>query len=144
MQNFYLSALLVFLLDQLSKYYILSLPFSSIEILPFLAIVKTWNKGVAFGIGASSLISPLFTFLIPLLLLVLLIYARKTDKINKVFLGMIFGGGLGNWFDRVRFGAVLDFIDLHYKSWHWPAFNVADTAITLGLLFLIKRHVVKS
>jgi len=144
MPSFYLLALLTFLLDRLSKYLVLRADYTLVELTPFFNLVKVWNKGVAFGLMGEGAFSTLLILLIPLLLIMLIFYARKTDKINRVFLGMILGGGLGNWLDRLIFGAVLDFMDLHLKGYHWPAFNVADLAITLGLLGLVGRNAFKN
>lgn len=101
---------------------------------------------MAFGLMEESfkIFSILILFLIPLILFLVYLYAKKTDKINKILLGIIFGGGLGNWLDRIRYGAVLDFIDFHYKNYHWPAFNIADVAITVGLILFILRNAFKN
>jgi signal peptidase II len=61
------------------------------------------------------------------------------DSIGKVAIGLIFGGAVGNLIDRARFGAVVDFVDVHWRGWHWPAFNVADSAITIGVALLALR-----
>ncbi len=146
MQVFYISALFIFLLDRLTKYLVLRSDYTILEVTPFLNLVKVWNKGIAFGVmaGASNTFSILLILLTPLILIFLYFYARKTDKTNKALIGMIFGGGLGNWMDRISFGAVLDFIDFHYKNYHWPAFNIADAGITLGLILLVLRNVFKN
>lgn len=145
MQVFYLFAIFIFLLDRLTKFLILRMDYNFLEITPFLNLVKVWNRGIAFGLmDEFSIFSSLLIFLIAMILLLVVFYAKKTDKFNKAFLGIVFGGGLGNWLDRVSFGAVLDFIDLHYKNYHWPAFNVADLAITVGLIFLVARNAFKN
>lgn len=74
---------------------------------------------------------------------VLFYIARKSAQKDKIFLGMVFGGGLSNWIDRISFGAVLDFLDLHLGDLHWPAFNIADLGITIGLILFLSRHVLK-
>ncbi|MCD6548080.1 MAG: signal peptidase II, partial [Thermodesulfobacterium sp.] len=72
------------------------------------------------------------------------IFSRnREDKISLISLGMLFGGGLGNLTDRIFYGEVFDFIDLHIKNMHWPAFNIADTAITLSLILLIHKNFYK-
>ncbi|MGB9762176.1 MAG: signal peptidase II [Caldimicrobium sp.] len=146
MQLFYFFALIIFLFDQITKYLILRWNYTFLEITPFLNLVKIWNKGMAFGLMEESfkIFSILILFLIPLILFLVYLYAKKTDKINKILLGIIFGGGLGNWLDRIRYGAVLDFIDLHYQNYHWPAFNIADVAITVGLILFILRNAFKN
>lgn len=145
MRNFYLVACFIFLLDRLTKYLVLKADFYFFEVLPILNLVKVWNKGIAFGTLADG--PDFFSFALllvtPAILLFVLIIARKSSERDRLFLGMIFGGGLGNWLDRLLFGAVLDFIDLHLGSLHWPAFNIADLSITLGVIFLILSHVFK-
>jgi signal peptidase II len=148
MRSFWLTAGIIFLLDRITKYLILKSEFERIELLPILNVIKVWNKGVAFGIfsktGATgSLILILITFIV---LGVSYIWAKriysknKEDKITLISLGMLFGGGMGNLADRILFGKVLDFIDLHIKTIHWPAFNVADIAITFSLFLLIYKN----
>jgi signal peptidase II len=142
---FYLSALLVLCLDRLTKYLVLKAGDLPKEVLPFLNLTKVWNKGVAFGFmgGSPEFFSQLLLIATPIILILLLILAKRADRKNKIAFGMILGGGLGNWIDRVVFGAVLDFIDLHLGEFHWPAFNVADAGITAGLLLLMVSHVFK-
>lgn len=146
MKLFFLSASFVFLLDRITKYLALQSPYERIEVLPFLNLVKAWNKGVAFGVfhNHAEIFSPLLLILTPLILIFLLIFARKTDNINKVIFGAIFGGGLGNWLDRLIFGAVFDFIDWYMGNLHWPAFNIADLAISLSLIVFVIRYVFKN
>jgi len=147
MRLFWLSASLIFILDRISKYLILKAQFEKIEILPILNIVKVWNKGIAFGlfseIGTVGTILLIFVTLA--VLIVAYVWAKKIylqnkeDKLSLISLGMLLGGGLGNLIDRIFFGRVFDFIDLHVKNLHWPVFNVADIAITLALFLLIFR-----
>jgi len=147
MRLFWLSASLIFILDRLSKYLILKAQFEKIEILPILNIVKVWNKGIAFGLfsktGVFSTILLIFVTLVVLSIIYIwakkIYFQNKKDKISLISLGMLLGGGLGNLIDRIFFGKVLDFIDLHVKNLHWPVFNVADIAITLALFLLIFR-----
>ncbi len=145
MKSFYLSALVVFILDRMTKYLILKAGDFYYEVLPFLSLLKVWNKGIAFGfMGANpNLFSTLLLIAIPIILIFLLIFAQKADTNSKIAFGMIFGGGLGNWLDRMTFGAVLDFIDIHLGRFHWPAFNIADAGISFGLILLIVSHVFK-
>ncbi|MFN4132250.1 MAG: signal peptidase II, partial [Caldimicrobium sp.] len=123
MKLFFLSATFLFLLDRITKYLALKSPYEVIEILPFLNLVKAWNKGIAFGFFHNSLevFSLLLLVLTPMILIFLFIFAKNADNINRILFGAIFGGGLGNWIDRLSFGAVFDFIDLHIGNLHWPA-----------------------
>uniref|UniRef100_A0A7V4JQ72 Lipoprotein signal peptidase n=1 Tax=Thermodesulfobacterium geofontis TaxID=1295609 RepID=A0A7V4JQ72_9BACT len=147
MRLFWLSASLIFILDRFSKYLILKAQFEKIEILPILNIVKVWNKGIAFGLfsktGIFSTILLIFVTLVVLLIIYVwakkIYFQNKKDKISLISLGMLLGGGLGNLIDRIFFGKVFDFIDLHIKNLHWPVFNVADIAVTLALFLLIYK-----
>lgn len=144
---------LVLVLDQLSKWYVVELlmrpdgvvdtPFHTpraIEVLPFLDIVMAWNRGVSFGIfnNDSPYNAVVLTALSLAISAVLVVWmARTADRWLRVALGLIVGGALGNVVDRIRFGAVADFLDLHAGGWHWPAFNLADAAITVGAALLV-------
>jgi len=138
MRNFYLTASLVFILDRLTKYLVLLADYHRIELLPFLALVKVWNRGIAFGLFSSADSANLIFALAGAFALVVVLYlGRRADAMARLGFGLIFGGGLGNLVDRVVFGGVLDFIDLHVGELHWPAFNVADLAITIGVIVLL-------
>ena len=138
MRNFYLTASLVFILDRLTKHLILLADYHRIELLPFLALVKVWNRGVAFGLFSSADAANLFFALATALALVVVLYlSRRADTMARLGYGLIFGGGLANLVDRVVFGGVLDFIDFHVGGLHWPAFNLADLAITIGGIVLL-------
>ncbi len=146
-------AALVLVLDQISKWYVVEVvmrpdgmsetPFytpRAIEILPFFDIVMAWNRGVSFGIFNND--SPYNAVLLSALSLAISIglvawLARTRDTWLRVALGLIIGGALGNVIDRIRWGAVADFLDLHVAGWHWPAFNVADAGITVGAALLV-------
>jgi signal peptidase II len=146
-------AAVVLVLDQLSKWYVVEVlmrpdemaetPFytpRAIEILPFLDIVMAWNRGVSFGVFNND--SPYNAVLLSALSLAicagLLVWlARTRDTWLRVALGLIVGGALGNVIDRIRWGAVADFVDVHAGAWHWPAFNVADAGITVGAALLV-------
>ncbi|MGC8754346.1 MAG: signal peptidase II [Thermosulfidibacteraceae bacterium] len=138
---FWLTSIIVFLIDRITKTIVVKTLFGkSVEILPFFSLTFVGNRGIVFGIGSSYRSS--FTFVLASLLaiaVVLILYRRlkADDKIVHVSLGMIFGGGLGNLFDRLFYGYVIDFIDLHIGNYHWPAFNVADTFIVIGVLLFL-------
>ncbi|MEW6614608.1 MAG: signal peptidase II [Thermodesulfobacteriota bacterium] len=142
----------VVLLDQSSKLYIdRAFPlYHSIPIVKnFIHITYVRNTGAAFGLFASQVIGfRVFFFLITSIIAVLIIlYFLRSLKDTQTFLisslSLIMGGAIGNLIDRVRLGEVIDFIDLHYYSCHWPAFNVADSAITVGGVFLLVNTVFK-
>ena len=100
-----------------------------------------WNTGVGFGLFASnsSLIYNLITFLIGFIILALIYVTISSKNLDKFIFSIIIGGALGNFYDRLTFNAVPDFIDLHYNSFHWFIFNVADIFITLGIIIFIMR-----
>ena len=105
----------------------------------FLNLVLTCNAGISFGLfnrtGVNSLIFSLFAALIVVVLLFWL--SRVRASFIAVAIGLIIGGAIGNVVDRLRFNAVIDFLDFHLGTWHWPAFNVADSAICLGVAAML-------
>lgn len=124
--------------------------FTRIDILPFFNIVMVWNKGVSFGLfNDHSDYGPLIlTLLAGVIAVIFSIWlTRSKNAVISLSLALIIGGALGNMLDRIRFGAVADFLDFHLFGAHWPAFNVADSAITVGIaillihsLFFDKKH----
>ena len=133
------------ILDQISKALVLAFfgePGCALHravVGPFLDLVLTCNPGVSFGLfnraGVNSLIFSLAALAIVLVLVVWLGRVRATFLAAAI--GLIIGGAIGNVVDRLRFGAVIDFLDFHLASWHWPAFNLADSAICLGVAAML-------
>lgn len=108
-------------------------------ILPFFNLVLIWNSGISFGlldqIGADNIsIFVILKIIITLIFFGWALIAR--DRFERIGLAMIVGGGLGNILDRVRFGAVIDFLDFTAFGWHYPAFNLADSFITIGVVLM--------
>ena len=136
-------AALVILLDQLIKYWItniIMLPPRIIPVTPFFNLVLGHNRGVSFGFFDGN--SPLNQWLLSLVALAitatLVIWLTRTNKPwVAVALGLIIGGAIGNVIDRLPGGGVVEFLDFHWGEHHWPAFNVADTGITMGAAALI-------
>jgi len=137
-------AFVILVADQISKWLILGLfqgaDQTHFEITPFFNIVLAWNPGISFGmfgnLGAYSVeILIALTILISIALSVWLM--RAETRWTTLGLGAIVGGAVGNLIDRFRFGAVTDFLDVHVLGYHWPAFNIADSAIVLGAMALI-------
>lgn len=131
-------------LDQLSKLYIDShfKLYESVTVLEnFFHITYIRNRGAAFGILSDSpLRLPFFIFVTLVAIVGILWYLRQMQagqKLSQLALGLILSGAIGNLIDRVRFGEVVDFIDVHWYSHHWPAFNVADSAICIGVGLLL-------
>jgi signal peptidase II len=133
----------VFVLDQASKWLILDLFSASprvIEVLPFFNLVLAWNRGISFGMfGGLGDWGPWILVGLALVICVVLVLwlAKAENRITAASLGLIIGGAAGNVVDRVRFQAVVDFLDVHAFGYHWPAFNVADSAICIGAVILI-------
>lgn len=138
------------LLDQLTKIYINAAfrLYESYTIFEnFFHITYVRNPGAAFGIFAGSAASfriPFFLTLSFIAVVGILIYYRTVEDILlQVSLSLILGGAIGNVIDRARLGEVIDFIDVHWYTHHWPAFNVADSAITIGVGFMILDMILK-
>ena len=133
----------IFLIDRISKFYVLKLAevegSVDIYITPYLNLFLIWNKGVAFGLFAAdgSMIYNAITVMIAFIVIVILFMMWKSDNIQRYFLALVAGGALGNFYDRVVYTAVPDFIDLHFHGFHWFVFNVADIFISIGVFCLI-------
>lgn len=152
---------LIILADQLSKWYVtemllrpvkglnfldwyltppVRLPFVAMEVTSFFNLVIVWNSGVSFGMfGNYGAYMPYI--LIAVALLIAGLFAKwmmeTKDPFQGICFAMIIGGALGNVIDRARFGAVIDFLDLYAYGYHWPAFNIADSAVCIGVGLLI-------
>jgi signal peptidase II len=136
-------SIVVIVLDQLSKWWMADRVLAdgrSIKLTSFFDLVVVWNKGVSFGLfsrdwaGAPWALSAVAVAVVVLLGIWL---ARQRHALAAGAIGAIIGGAVANVIDRARFGAVFDFIDLHYAGWHWPAFNLADSAISVGVVVLL-------
>lgn len=143
-------ATIVLLLDQLSKWLALShLQLGTPEIaLPFMNWILLFNPGAAFSFLAQGSGWQRWFFtalgLVASIYIVWLLRKSQSDKTLSWALSLILGGALGNVLDRIMYGAVVDFIDLHYGNWHWPAFNIADSAICIGAALIIWGELYKS
>ena len=135
--------LLIFLLDRFSKIYVIYLDDklidSKIFTSQFLNIHLIWNKGIAFGLFSfdENHLYNFLTFLIIFICIILFFMILNSADLKRYFLLMVFGGAIGNLYDRIYFRAVPDFIDLHIENLHWFVFNIADIFITLGVFMLI-------
>ncbi|MBN1380088.1 MAG: signal peptidase II [Deltaproteobacteria bacterium] len=156
MKNKYLLFVLItaaiLVLDQWTKTLVLSHMAigESIDVIDgFFSISYIRNPGAAFGFLATA--SPLFRSIFFLAatvaaILLILYYFKNTAIENQwmiISLSLILSGALGNLIDRLRFGEVIDFLDVYIRSCHWPAFNVADSAITVGAVILIWQMIIK-
>ena len=135
--------LIIFLIDRISKLYILKLAevenYVDIYVTSYFNLFLVWNKGIAFGLLSvnESMIYNLITLMIGLIIIVIIFMMWKNDNIQRYFLALVVGGALGNFYDRIIYTAVPDFIDLHFHGFHWFVFNVADIFITVGVFCLI-------
>ena len=139
----FLIIIICFSIDQISKFFIINFltqqNINEYYINSFLNFTLVWNKGIAFGIFQSdgtyyNFIS-LFIFLVIVFIFILLFKAKKKYEIFSY--AMISGGALGNLFDRVYYGAVPDFIDIHFRNFHWFIFNISDIFITIGIIIIL-------
>ena len=133
----------IFLSDRISKIYILKKAEleSGVDIYltPYLNLYLIWNKGIAFGLLSfnENLIYQSISLIILIICIVILVMIIKSKGLKKYSLISVLGGALGNFFDRIYYSAVPDFIDFHIGSFHWFIFNVADIFITIGVICLI-------
>ena len=135
-------AILVVVVDQASKIFVLNAlgPFQSVSVSSFFNLVLVLNTGISFGLFASGdTIARWFLIAVALSISVLLMrwLANSSDRLVCAGLGMIIGGAVGNVIDRLVHKAVVDFLDFHFYGWHWPAFNIADSAITIGVVLFV-------
>ncbi len=140
---FFLVVSLVVGLDQLTKYLASTFvnPYEPIALLPFLNLANVKNVGAAFGLFSS--LGNVFFIVITLVAIAIIMFLITKEKDGVVGLTLILSGAVGNLIDRLVFGHVRDFIDLHACSYHWPAFNVADSALTVGIAVLIAGSLFK-
>ena len=133
----------VFIIDRLTKLYILNLAevknLMDIYVTSYLNLYLIWNKGIAFGLFSmnESIVYNFITIIIAIIILIIFIMMWKNDNIQRFFLALVAGGALGNFYDRTVYTAVPDFIDIHFQGFHWFVFNVADIFITIGVFCLI-------
>ncbi|UJX40639.1 signal peptidase II [Desulfovibrio sp. JY] len=139
-------ALVLIVLDQAAKLWIVGnmTLYTTRQVIPgFFNIVYVLNRGAAFGfLNRNDIKWQTYFFFAATALAVLIIFhllrmAKDDNKLLIIGLGSILGGAVGNLIDRIKTGEVVDFLDFHYKAYHWPAFNVADIAIFLGSLALL-------
>ncbi|MDA0228967.1 MAG: signal peptidase II [Proteobacteria bacterium] len=134
---------LALLLDQITKLVAhdsLWQPPRRVELLGFLDLVPVENRGISFGLfrgEGNTGVWLISAFALIICLCLGLWMSRVSRRWPAVALGLIIGGALGNVIDRLRLGWVIDFIDFHVSTWHWPAFNMADAAITVGVAIML-------
>ena len=150
-KNFYLNfslVLLIFLIDRISKLFVIhkdKLNFNSeIYSSKFLNIHLIWNEGIAFGLFSfnENYLYNFLTFLIFIVIIFIIFMIGKSDPVRKYALLFVLGGALGNFFDRLIYKAVPDFIDFHVGNFHWFIFNVSDIFITVGIILMILIEII--
>ena len=139
----------VFFLDRLSKIYLLNLQANGSDVdfyvFPFLNFNLVWNTGIGFGLISleTNIFYHILTLIIAAVNIVLIFFIIKSKGIYVYLLALIIGGSLGNLFDRIYYYAVPDFIDFHIGNFHWFVFNVADIFITVGIIGLMLKELLK-
>lgn len=140
LRNAIILSSLIIVADQFSKWLVMveiMQPPRVIPLVPYLNLVMAWNTGVSFSMlrGTGPWLLSGLAVAVSIGLGIWL--ARLTHRLPGYAVGLIIGGALGNVIDRLRFGAVFDFIDFYVGDWHWPAFNLADSAISVGVVLLL-------
>ena len=139
----FLVVIIIFSLDRISKFYVIYLSEKNLSYnlfqSKFLNISLVWNEGIAFGLLSfdEKYFYNLLTILIMILVVIIFFMILKNNSFKKFSLLLVFGGALGNLYDRIFYKAVPDFIDFHIGNFHWFIFNVSDIFITTGVLLLI-------
>tara|TARA_B100001093_G_scaffold511085_1_gene578241 strand:+ start:397 stop:942 length:546 start_codon:yes stop_codon:yes gene_type:complete len=135
--------LLIFILDRISKIKIINHQINNnrVYINEFINFDLIWNTGIGFGLLSfnSALIYGVISLIIGIVIIFLIYLMFKSELIDKIIFSIILGGALGNFYDRLTYSAVPDFIDFHYKNFHWFTFNIADIFITIGIIMLILK-----
>jgi signal peptidase II len=139
------AAIIVVILDQLSKAAVVGFFAGRAlgqheRVTPFFSLVLTYNRGMSFGLfNQGAGLNALLFSLVAAVIVAVLVYwlSRVESPLLAIAIGLVIGGAIGNVIDRIRLGAVVDFLDFYIGSWHWPAFNVADSAICVGVAAML-------
>ncbi|MDG1286103.1 MAG: signal peptidase II [Rickettsiales bacterium] len=144
-----LIAIVILVLDQVSKQWVvmdgLQSRFIS-EVTSFFNLVLVWNRGVSFGMLSNhpEWMPIILTIVALAITAMLLVWLWKAEsRLAAISLGFVIGGAIGNIIDRILYGAVVDFLDFHLNEWHWPAFNIADAAIFIGVVLLLIETIIE-
>lgn len=140
---FFISSVIV-IIDQYTKYLIINniMAHEAIDILPFFNIVNVANKGAAFG-SFQKLGNPFF-IVVSFIAIAIVIFLMIKEKENPLALSFILGGAFGNLIDRMRHGFVVDFLDFFAGKYHWPAFNVADSFLSIGVILILITYILSA
>ena len=151
LKKFVISVILILsitiILDQLTKHIAFIVLFKDKQVLiinQFLNFRPVWNDGISFGMfqGYGNYGRIVFIIIALIISLWIIIYSKKLNTIGFIGYNLIAGGAIGNVIDRVIHGKVIDFIDVHYKAYHWPAFNMADSFIFIGVLLFLYNELI--
>ena len=138
--------IIFFIFDRITKIKIIDsqLINNQVYINDFINFELIWNTGIGFGLLSynTSLIYNSITTLIGFVIIFMIYLLIKSSLIEKFFFSLVIGGASGNFYDRLIFYAVPDFIDIHYKSFHWFTFNLADIFITIGIIMLLSKELI--
>ena len=132
--------LIIFFLDRYTKVFILNnFTENTYYLNDYINLDLVWNTGIGFGLMSfdNQIFYNLISAIIGLVIIFLLFYAIKSKRLEKFSFSIIIGGALGNFYDRISYNAVPDFIDIHYKNFHWFTFNFADIFITMGIIIYL-------
>ena len=138
---------IIFFLDRYTKLFILNnFTENTYYLNNYINLDLVWNTGIGFGLFSSNsdIIYNLTSLLIIMVIICLIYFLILSEKYEKIIYSIIVGGALGNFYDRMFFKAVPDFIDLHYKNFHWFTFNLADIFITLGITAFLFKEIFKA
>ncbi|WP_341326532.1 signal peptidase II [Methylotuvimicrobium sp. KM2] len=134
----------VLILDQITKLAVAANMqlYQSIQVLPFFNLTYVHNTGAAFSFlseagGWQRWFFAALAFVISIVITMWLARLKRHETLLAVSLALVLGGAVGNLIDRLAYGYVIDFLDVYYQDWHWPAFNIADSAITIGVALMI-------
>tara|TARA_B100001250_G_scaffold250629_2_gene215432 strand:- start:5035 stop:5553 length:519 start_codon:yes stop_codon:yes gene_type:complete len=135
--------ILIFVSDRISKIKIINhqIDNNRVYINDFMNFDLVWNTGIGFGLLSSNsdLVYNLITIIIGAIIIFLIYLIVKSNFLDKTLFSLVMGGALGNFYDRLVYFAVPDFIDIHYQNFHWFTFNIADIFITIGIIMLISK-----
>ena len=135
--------ILIFVSDRISKIKIINhqIDNNRVYINDFMKFDLVWNTGIGFGLLSSNsdLVYNLITIIIGAIIIFLIYLIVKSNFLDKTLFSLVMGGALGNFYDRLVYFAVPDFIDIHYQNFHWFTFNIADIFITIGIIMLISK-----
>ena len=138
---------IIFFLDRYTKVFILNnFTENTYYLNNYINLDLVWNTGIGFGLFSSNsdIIYNLTSLLIIMVIICLIYFLIRSETYEKIIYSIIVGGALGNFYDRIFFKGVPDFIDLHYKNFHWFTFNLADIFITLGIIAFLFKEIFKA